>query len=66
MPLFKAEPYWGPPTNPFPFPDCSVVSHSRMLYTPSFFSFGILQKKDSDIGHQGNDCEDPFFLKQVW
>ena len=57
---------WLPKENPFPFPDCSVVSHASVVLTPATLTL------DLDIPSGGrspnNDqsvCDDPFFLKQV-
>ena len=49
-----------PDTNPMPFPDCSVVTHSNVVMTPSTLTFDISESEDS-----GSVCDDPFFLKEV-
>ena len=51
---------WMPDTNPMPFPDCSVVTHSNVVMTPSTLTFDISESEDS-----GSVCDDPFFLKEV-
>ena len=72
---------WYPKTNPFPFPDCSVVSHSKMIMTPAVISFGILEKKrkrkndpedkwrdfeqEEEEEEEEDICNDMFFLRQV-
>ena len=52
---------WLPETNPMPFPDCSVVTHSNVMMTPSKLTFDITEDEDSD-----SVCDDPFFLKEVY
>ena len=44
-----------------PFPDCSVVTHSNVMMTPSKLTFDITEDEDSD-----SVCDDPFFLKEVY
>ena len=51
---------WLPDTNPMPFPDCSVVTHSNVVMAPSTLTFDISQSDESD-----SVCDDPFFVKEV-
>ena len=51
---------WLPETNPMPFPDCSVVTHSNVVMTPSKVTFDISENEESD-----SVCDDPFFLREV-
>jgi hypothetical protein len=54
---------WLPETNPLPFPDCSVVSHSSLLMTPTSLTLDIKQKNNAD--QSSSVCDDPLFLKEV-
>lgn len=67
---------WLPKTNPHPFPECSIISHSRLLVTPGQVSFNVLQKKKKQQPHHRQQemelehgassvCSDQFFLSQV-
>ncbi|TRY75103.1 hypothetical protein TCAL_09357 [Tigriopus californicus] len=67
---------WLPETNPRPFPECSIISHSRLLVTPGQVAFNVLQKRKKKEKEkqrqememeQGPDsvCSDQFFLSQV-
>lgn len=51
-------PKWLPETNPSPFPDCSVATHTTMAVASASMDFEIPTSADSF-------CDDPLFLGQV-
>ena len=73
---------WFPDSNPPPFPDCSVVSHSSMVIEmPTSLTFEIADPKndneydlsydDEYHGQEANSfpnsaCDDSLFLGQVY
>ena len=73
---------WLPESNPPPFPDCSVVSHSSLVVTmPASMTFEFAADDnidgerefyeddydDQDVGTStGSACDDQFFLGKVW
>ena len=72
---------WLPESNPPPFPDCSVVSHSSLVVTmPTSMIFEFAaddeideegefyedEYDDQDVGTStGSACDDQFFLGKV-
>ena len=73
---------WLPESNPPPFPDCSVVSHSSLVVTmPTSMTFEFAandnineegefyeDEYDDRDGDTstGSACDDQFFLGKVW
>eukprot|EP00095_Tigriopus_kingsejongensis_P000543 maker-scaffold212_size255419-snap-gene-0.10 protein:Tk00543 transcript:maker-scaffold212_size255419-snap-gene-0.10-mRNA-1 annotation:"hypothetical protein BRAFLDRAFT_103549" len=39
---------WLPQSNPHPFPECSIIAHSKLLVTPAQISFAVLRRKKED------------------
>ena len=73
---------WLPESNPPPFPDCSVVSHSSLVVTmPTSMTFEFAADDNNDEEGEfyedeyddqdgetstGSACDDQFFLGKVW
>ena len=55
---------WLPDTNPLPFPDCSVVTHSKVLMSPTSLTLEVEGDQESSSS-SSSVCDDPTFLQKV-
>ncbi len=54
---------WQPETNPMPVPDCSVVTHSNVLMTPTTLTLEMSQGENQ--AESTSLCNDKDLLEQV-
>ena len=50
-------------TNPMPVPDCSVVTHSDILVTPTTLTLEVTPKESNE--EMDSVCDDPHLIKKV-